>query len=54
MELCIPIVVVDIDECQDGTDPCGTTCNNTLGGFACGCDIGYSIASDLVSCERES
>ena len=48
-----PICISDIDECT-ANNPCGMDCNNTAGGFACSCNIGYSIGSDLVSCERES
>ena len=41
---------VDIDECTEGTDNCddNATCTNTVGGFECTCNIGYT--GNGVSC----
>ncbi|TNF36352.1 MAG: hypothetical protein EP329_05305 [Deltaproteobacteria bacterium] len=40
----------DVDECTDGTDNCdaNAACTNTVGGFTCACDPGYS--GDGVTC----
>ena len=44
--LCIPI---DVDECQESV--CSQLCNNTLGGFECGCRAGFSLGPDERSCQ---
>ena len=40
----------DVDECQLGTDNCAANavCSNTVGGFDCNCNPGYS--GDGVDC----
>ena len=40
----------DIDECSDGTDDCSQTCTNTVGSFICGCNSGYELDSDGLTC----
>ena len=37
-------VCVDVDECAEGLDNCGTneSCSNTDGGFECACATGFS------------
>ena len=42
--------LLDIDECTAGADNCDTnaTCTNTLGGFTCTCNQGYT--GDGVTC----
>ena len=47
---CIYFPYPDIDECSDGTHNCSQTCNNTEGGFTCGCNNGYLLDSDEVTC----
>ena len=41
---------VDIDECTAGTDNCddNASCGNTVGGFTCTCNTGYTGSG--VSC----
>ena len=45
-------LIVDIDECTEDTDLCGTgtTCVNTDPGYNCTCNIGYTPNDDGVSC----
>ena len=44
------MLYADIDEC-DGLNPCEQSCNNTDGGFQCGCDEGFVLESNSFSCE---
>ena len=41
---------VDVNECGDDTDGCSQTCTNTEGSFTCGCNSGYVMDSDGVTC----
>lgn len=34
---------LDIDECQRGIADCQQICINTIGGFNCGCEFGYTL-----------
>jgi len=45
---------VDIDECSAGTDNCNANaiCDNSLGGFNCQCDFGFS--GNGINCEGEN
>lgn len=40
---------IDVDECQEGA--CRQLCNNTLGGFECGCRAGFKLGPDKRFCE---
>ena len=40
----------DIDECTDETDDCSQTCTNIVGSFICGCNRGYILDIDYVTC----
>ncbi|KAK3703614.1 hypothetical protein QZH41_019153, partial [Actinostola sp. cb2023] len=46
-----PYVISDIDECDTGRHRChnNATCNNTIGGYRCACNKGYS--GNGYSCE---
>lgn len=35
--------VLDIDECQRGIVDCQQICINTIGGFNCECEFGYTL-----------
>lgn len=35
--------VLDIDECQRGIADCQQICINTIGGFNCECEFGYTL-----------
>ena len=40
----------DIDECINGTHNCSQICTNTAGIFMCGCNEGYKLNFDNVTC----
>ena len=41
----------DIDECSDGTHVCTPhTCINTDGSYTCGCNTGYLLETDEITC----
>ena len=41
----------DIDECDENTDSCSQTCENTVGSFICSCSPGYQLNSNGISCD---
>ena len=45
--------VLDIDECEIGTDGCEQVCINIPGTFYCNCSEGYLLNDDGFSCEGE-
>ena len=46
-------MIVDIDECEMGTDICdeNANCTDTIGSFICTCNRGYD--GDGVNCSSE-
>ena len=40
----------DIDECVANTDDCSQLCSNNDGSFTCGCNPGYTLDTDGVTC----
>ena len=40
----------DIDECSDGTHDCSQTCTNTIASYTCGCNTGYLLETDGITC----
>ena len=36
-------LIVDIDECEQGTSGCSQSCRNTNGTFICICNEGYQV-----------
>ena len=40
----------DTNECSDGTHNCSQICTNTNGSYTCGCNDGYHIDFDNVTC----
>ena len=44
----------DIDECNNGTHNCSQICTNTNGSFTCGCDNGYLLDLDEVTCNGQN
>ena len=47
---CIYFLSPDIDECSDGTHNCSQTCTNTERSFTCGCNTGFLLDTDEVTC----
>ena len=47
--MCSPIIL-DIDECSDGSNNCAQNCINTAGSYRCNCNSGYTLATDGSSC----
>nr|XP_019553875.2 tolloid-like protein 1 [Aedes albopictus]XP_029726403.1 tolloid-like protein 1 [Aedes albopictus] len=45
-------LVREVDECERMEHNCDHECINTLGGYECGCQIGYELHSDRKSCEK--
>lgn len=43
-------LVIDINECKEGTNECQQQCVNTAGSYGCSCVDGYSLQPDGVSC----
>ena len=47
-ELCF---LTDIDECLDGSlNRCDQICINTMASFICGCNTGFQLNDDLMTC----
>ena len=40
----------DTDECSNGTHNCSHICTNTNGSYMCGCNDGYYLDFDNVTC----
>ena len=43
-------ITVDSDECDMATSSCSQTCTNAHGSYVCGCEPGYSLDEDGVTC----
>ena len=43
-------IIIDIDECIEGTSGCNQLCFNTLGSYECSCERGYELHSDYHTC----
>lgn len=43
-------ILLDVNECADGTDNCHQNCNNTVGSYVCYCDDGYQLDSGGIAC----
>ena len=43
--------LVDINECDKGTDGCEQMCSNEIGSYQCSCISGYYLASNGHQCE---
>ena len=42
--------ILDIDECGRNNGGCHGTCLNIDGSFRCGCEVGYELELDGISC----
>ena len=45
--------ITDVDECERGISGCQHICNNTVGGFNCFCNPGYTLNPDGKYCTGE-
>ena len=43
-------IILDIDECTQGTNGCNHNCTNTVGSYYCTCMVGYELESDNHTC----
>ena len=50
----LKFVYIDINECYTGTDLCEYNCTNTIGSYACSCDIGFQLNEDGLQCDGQS
>ena len=41
----------DIKECEIDADNCSQQCIELPGGFRCGCNHGYQLQADEITCE---
>ena len=41
---------IDINECETANGGCEQICSNTIGSFACSCDVGYRLDSNGLNC----
>ena len=47
--LCI-ITTSDINECSTNNGGCAHTCTNSVGSYACSCNIGFALDADNHGC----
>ena len=41
---------VDANECSDRTHVCSQTCTNTIASYICGCNTGFLLETDGITC----
>ena len=41
---------IDINECETSNGGCEQMCSNTIGSFACSCDVGYQLDRNGFNC----
>lgn len=44
-------VIKEVDECELNQHDCEHECINTMGGYRCGCQLGFELHSDQKSCQ---
>ncbi|XP_035699728.1 MAM and LDL-receptor class A domain-containing protein 1-like [Branchiostoma floridae] len=44
----------DVDQClrREGRGPCDQICTNTVGGFSCSCNAGFTLQQDNLTCNE--
>ena len=47
------IDVLDTNECMENNGGCEHSCTNEIGTFACSCDSGYELDSNMLNCTSE-
>ena len=50
----IHVLIIDIDECGLGTSNCTQLCSNTIGSYLCGCNNGYILGMDNITCNGKT
>ena len=50
--VCVPLLQLDINECDQLNGDCSHYCNNTDGSYYCSCPVGYELV-DQQLCEGE-
>ena len=46
-----PYFHADVNECNANNGGCEHTCENVDGSFQCGCDTGYMLDADGLTCD---
>ena len=44
------MLLIEINECERGTDLCEHTCTNTAGSYYCSCNTGYHLETNDYNC----
>jgi hypothetical protein len=44
-------IIIDVDECSEGSDNCAQNCTDTDGSYGCSCGSGYRLANDSQGCD---
>ena len=45
------MILIDIDECIDGTHGCSQICRNNIGSYSCLCNDGFQLNLDGFHCD---
>ena len=49
----LTLLLLDIDECTEGTSGCTQECSNSDGNYSCSCELGYHLGEDRHTCFGE-
>ena len=47
------VFYLDINECANNKGGCQYACRNTMGSYACWCQVGDTLDSDMKSCTKK-
>ena len=50
LSICILLLFLDINECEDDNGGCSHNCTNTDGSFECSCNDGYELDNNGATC----
>ena len=45
------VMLVDVGECMMRTHQCEQNCHNTVGGYTCSCNTGYTLNRNNFTCD---
>ena len=48
------VLIPDVNECILGTNNCSQFCTNTIGSYLCGCNTGYTLGADNITCNGKA